>query len=126
MSFKEKFYSLLKVIFIIAVCGLVSLIFVWPMWLFSHKLPNAYTFTLLSLILLALIFILINKIRKTKASKVMRIFLNLLFIFTGLYFSIFFLYTGFRLYSLISLLILAFSLTILNLIFKKIKNAKEK
>lgn len=126
MSFKEKFYSLLKVIFIIAVCGLVSLIFVWPMWLFSHKLPNAYTFTLLSLILLALIFILINKIRKTKASKVMQIFLNLLFIFTGLYFSIFFLYTGFRLYSLISLLILAFSLTILNLIFKKIKNAKEK
>lgn len=126
MSFKEKFYSLLKVIFIIAACGLVSLIFVWPMWLFSHKLPNAYTFTLLSLILLALIFILINKIRKTKASKVMQIFLNLLFIFTGLYFSIFFLYTGFRLYSLISLLILAFSLTILNLIFKKIKNAKEK
>lgn len=126
MSFKEKFYSLLKVIFIIAACGLVSLIFVWPMWLFFHKLPNAYTFTLLSLILLALIFILINKIRKTKASKVMQIFLNLLFIFTGLYFSIFFLYTGFRLYSLISLLILAFSLTILNLIFKKIKNAKEK
>lgn len=126
MSFKEKFYSLLKVIFIIAACGLVSLIFVWPMWLFSHKLPNAFTFTLLSLILLALIFILINKIRKTKASKVMQIFLNLLFIFTGLYFSIFFLYTGFRLYSLISLLILAFSLTILNLIFKIIKNAKEK
>ena len=88
LSTNNKFFSILRFLLLVILCVSASVILVWPLWKFSLSFPKVYTITILTLAGIAALFLIINKIRKSSISSVIKFFGNLLIILFGSIFSI--------------------------------------
>ena len=117
---KNRFFSVLRFFLLVVLCISASVILVWPLWKFSLSFPKIYTITILSLAGLAFLFLIINKIRKSRVSSVIKFFGNLLLILFGLIFSIKLVLTE---KQVIALLVFLFSIAlVLNYILNRIRH----
>ena len=118
--FSNKFLSVFKIILLFAVCILTSIILVWPFWKFSTALPSAYTIVVLSVIAVFLIYLIIKKIIHSNKRSVIKVFVNLLVIFAGLFFTVYFVLIDKKLISLLFFILAIVILAAFNILINRI------
>ena len=117
-SYKNLFFSILKIAFTILFCILLSLAVVWPLWLFATKLPNIYTlFVAICFFAIISIFI-VKKIKNTYPKILLFTILNIAMICAGICFCVYFILEGQRIFSLLTLIFMFIVTGILRFIFK--------
>lgn len=67
--FKSFFISLFRFLLIILICVASALVIVWPLWKFATTNGKAYTWTVLVLIALWIIFVIIRSVRNRLRNK---------------------------------------------------------
>jgi len=121
-SFLNKLLSVLKIFFLFAVCILSSIIIVWPLWKFSTSLPKAYTILILSLIFLFILYSIIKAIIRSKKITVLKIFINLIILAAGIFFTVYFVLFGKRLIALLIFILMLAILIIFNILIKRLSH----
>lgn len=116
----NKLFSILKIFLLFVVCILTSIILVWPFWKFSTALPSAYTIVVLSVIAIVLIYLITKKIIHSKKRTVIKVFVNLVVIFAGIFFTVFFVLTDKKLISLLLFILTIVILTVFNILINRL------
>lgn len=122
-NFNNIFSNFLKIILLVALCLGVAFAIVWPLWKFSTTFSKTYTIIICTIIFIALLYIIITKIKNSKPVKTFQFFSNLILIAAGLYFSVTLVISGKRIFSLITLLLLIVLELLINYLFSKKTNS---
>ena len=119
---KNKVFSVLRFFLLIVLCVSASVILVWPLWKFSISFPKVYTIITLSLIGLAVLYLCINKIRKSSLSSVIKFFGNLLITCAGIFFSVKLVLNEKKLIALAVFILTIILIAVFNYIFNRIRH----
>lgn len=122
LSTNNKFFSILRFLLLVILCVSASVILVWPLWKFSLSFPKVYTITILTLAGIAALFLIINKIRKSSISSVIKFFCNLLIILFGSIFSIKLVLVEKKLIALVVFLLTLVLTAVFNFILNRIRH----
>lgn len=116
----KKISSFFKFLLLSVLCVGASILLVWPFWKFSTGYPKVYTIVVLSLLGLFLLYLIINKIRKTEIIKTITFFVNFLIIAAGIVFSVKFVFLEKKLLSLFIFLATIFVTILSNLLINRL------
>ncbi len=119
---KNKVFSVLRFLLLIILCVSASVILVWPLWKFSISFPKVYTIITLSLIGVTLLYLCINKIRKSSLSSVIKFIGNLLITSAGIFFSVKLVLNEKKLIALAVFLLTIIFIAVFNYILNRIRH----
>lgn len=105
---------MVKIVFLLLLCGLCGAVTVFPLWKFATSAPDAYTFTVIAIILGLAIFFIIQKIKKNGIRSVLTVISKIVVIGLGLSFIFLLVVNGKRLLSIPVLLAMIFLYGLLN------------
>ena len=118
-GYKNLFSSTGKLFLLLLLCTLFAVAFVFPLWKFAMTYPKAYTFTILSILGLSLIFILIKKIRKSGIKIFAHLLLKFFTIIAGLTCIVILVFHGKRLFAVPVAIAVFFIYGLISFGFKK-------
>ena len=119
---KNKFFSIITFILLCIICVSASVVLVWPLWKFSISCPKVYTVIVLSLIGIAVLYFIIKKIRNSSLPGVIKVTVNCMITFSGLFFCIKLVLLEKQVFSLLLLLLTIGLLIFFNLIINKVRH----
>ena len=101
-GYKLFFFSIIKILLLVVFCTVAALAAVWPLWYFASKAPHIYTLCTLALALIFICVLIIRSIKKSSAKSVLFTLIQVLLVFAGLFFFVYFVFKGQRILSLFS------------------------
>ena len=119
---KSKLFSVLRFFLLIILCVSASVILVWPLWKFSISFPKIYTIITLSLIGLSVLYLCVNKIRKSSFFSVIKFSGNFLLTCAGLFFSVKLVLVEKKLFALIVFFLSIALIVLFNFIVNRIRH----
>ncbi|MBP3607138.1 MAG: hypothetical protein J6J11_02300 [Treponema sp.] len=84
-GYKQLIFSVSKIVFLLSLCVLIGIAFVFPLWKFATELPKTYTVTILSVMGAIFIYILTKKIINTGLKESLITLLKIFIICLGVY-----------------------------------------
>ena len=83
-GYRALFGATVKVILLLAACTALGAAIVYPLWYFATSAPSAYTVTMLIIIALALLLVVIRRVRAAGIMAVLRAFLRVAVVVAGI------------------------------------------
>ncbi len=116
---KSNFFSFLKAVFFVALCFVVSMAVIFPLWAFAKNAPNAYSVTVLVLVAAFALWKIALWAKGAGAKKVLKVALKCVVVAAG-FFACVALLSGFhRIFALVAAILAAALFKLVDVAFKK-------
>ena len=119
-GYSQILSSILKVLALLAICALVGIALVYPLWYFATKLPQTYTFCVTAIACILFLIWLVLKIRSAGLKNSLIFFTKFLIITSTVL-----VFAGKRLFTIFEIIFAFFLYGFVSFIFKPSQKTKD-
>lgn len=124
-GYSQIFISILKVLFLLLLCALAGIIFVYPLWCFATKLPHTYTLCVTVAAALLFVLWLFFRLRSAGLKNSLIFAVKFLIILSTLAGFFLLVLAGKRLLTIFEILLAFFLYGLVSIAFKPSRNEKQ-
>ena len=124
-GYSQILSSILKVLALLAICALVGIALVYPLWYFATKLPQTYTFCVTAIACILFLIWLVLKIRSAGLKNSLIFFTKFLIITSTVLGFVFLVFAGKRLFTIFEIIFAFFLYGFVSFIFKLSQKTKD-
>lgn len=124
-GYSQILSSILKVLALLAICALVGIALVYPLWYFATKLPQTYTFCVTATACILFLIWLVLKIRSAGLKNSLIFFTKFLIIASTVLGFVFLVFAGKRLFTIFEIIFAFFLYGFVSFIFKPSQKTKD-